>query len=103
MTVLTALEVIVLAFGAFPAAFREGIVDVLFLPLRLRWPVFRLPFGINGSLGDAGLGEDGLGGGHPLTGRHEDLGNEFTADRILTNTIIRLRDGGPELANGIGW
>ena len=101
MTVLTALEVIVLAFGAFPAAFREGIF-VSFLLLRLRGLVFRLSLDIDGSLGDADLGKNWLGGGHPLTGRHEDLGNELTADWILTNTNIRLRDDGPEAANGIG-
>ena len=66
--------------------------------------MFGLSLALNGSLSDAGLGKDWLGGGHPLAGRHEDLRNEFAADWILTNTIISLRDGAVKLiraANGI--
>lgn len=104
VTVLTALEVIVLAFCTLPAAFRERII-ILFLPLRPRWLVFGLSLAVNGRLSDADLGKDWLGGGHPLAGRHEDLWDEFAADLILTNKIIRLRDGGAKVvraANGIG-
>lgn len=68
--------------------------------------MFRLSLGLFGDLGDADLGQDRLGGGHPLPGRHEHLGDEVAANWILTNTNCRLRDDLSErerLANGIGW
>ena len=66
--------------------------------------MFGLSLAVNGSLSDADLGKYWLGGGHPLAGRHEDLRNKLAADLILTNNIIRLRDGGGKrirAANGI--
>lgn len=94
VAVLAALEVVVLAFGALPAAIRELVVNIgpslgllgrTFLGLWLR-------------LNHHGRDGGDLLGRHPLRLGDEDTGLEFAADFALTNNRLVLADR----ANGIG-
>lgn len=83
VAVLAALEVVILALGALPAAVRESVVNIgLLLGRLLRRSFLGLGLRLNRHSRDGG---DVLGR-HPLWLGDEDTGREFAADLVLTNT-----------------
>lgn len=98
VAVLAALEVVVLAFGALPAAIRELVVNIGPSLGLLGRTILGLWLRLNRHGRDGG---DCLGR-HPLWLGDEDTGREFAADLVLTNTGLIGRLDLADRANGIG-